>query len=123
MKKILIVDDQKMIRKLVNMSLSSHGFKIYEAENAKQAIKIVHENQPDLVILDIMMPGEIDGLGVCHIIKSSDEFKDIIVLLLSAKGQKIDQEEGRSAGANDYLLKPFSPQILLTKVQQYLCQH
>lgn len=120
MKRILIVDDQKMIRKLVNMSLSEQGFEIIEAENGEQAVQLINKESPDLVILDIMMPGEVDGLGVCHIIKNTDELKHIVVLFLTAKGQKIDLEEGKEAGADDYLLKPFSPQNLLTKVKQHL---
>jgi len=120
MKKVLIVDDQDMIRKLINMTLDNGLFETIEAVNGEHAIEEIEKCKPDLVILDIMMPGEVDGLGVCRIVKSTEEWCDIPILFLSAKSQKIDIEEGLNAGADDYLLKPFSPEHLLLKVNELI---
>lgn len=120
MKNVLIVDDQAMIRKLVNMTLDDGRFSTSEACNGEEAIEMIKHKKPDLVILDIMMPGEVDGLGVCHIIKNTDGWQDIPVIFLTAKGQKLDVEEGLSTGADDYLIKPFSPEKLLQKVSDFI---
>lgn len=120
MPKILVVDDQAMIRKLIKMSLNLPGYDVLEAEDSDQAIQIIQQEIPDLIILDVMMPGDVNGIGLCHIIKNSDDWKHVPIIFLSAKGQRIDIEEGLNTGANDYLLKPFSPEILMNKVSQYL---
>ena len=120
MKKVLIVDDQDMIRKLINMTLDDGTFDCIEAMNGEHAIGTLKQVKPDLVILDIMMPGDINGIGVCTRIKNTDVWQDIPVLMLSAKSQKIDIEEGLNAGADAYLLKPFSPETLLDKVNELL---
>ena len=117
-KKILVVDDQSMIRKLVNMTLNTTNFEIIEASNGEEALIKVEKFLPDLVILDIMMPGEVDGVGICHIIKSKQHLEKIPIMFLTAKTQEIDIEEGLFAGANDYMLKPFSPDQLKKKVAE-----
>lgn len=122
MKKILIVDDQKMIRKLVNMSLATGEFESYEAENGTQALDVLTKESVDLIVLDSMMPGEIDGIGVCKAVKALPSLKHIPIIFLSAKSQKADIEEGLNAGADDYLLKPFSPEKLLDKVKLFFPQ-
>lgn len=118
--KVLIVDDQSMIRKLIRMTIQSKEIEIIEADNSEDALKKVEEHRPNLILLDIMMPGEVDGIGVCHIIKNEEHLKQIPIIFLTAKTQKIDIEEGLFAGADDYMLKPFSPDVLKNKCHQYL---
>lgn len=119
-KKVLIVDDQSMIRKLVNMTIQSNVIEIIEANNGEDALTKVEKLLPDLILLDIMMPGEVDGIGICHIIKNQEHLKHIPIIFLTAKTQQIDIEEGLFAGADDYMLKPFSPEVLRSKCYQYL---
>ena len=119
-KKVLIVDDQEMIRKLVKMTLTSHNFDIFEAKNGTDALEQVNAIHPDIIILDIMMPGTMNGLDVCKSIRRNHHFDNMIILMLTAKTQESDQKVGMVAGATDYLIKPFSPEHLLEKINHYL---
>ena len=118
--RILIVDDQDELRKLVRMTLEYADYVLYEAENGARALELLKAVQPQLVVLDAMMPGGLDGFQVCEIIKSSPETCNIQVLMLSAKGQKSDLEQGQRVGADAYLVKPFSPLELIDKVESLL---
>ncbi len=120
MKKILIVDDDAGIRELVDMTLRSDDYHIFQAENGQQAIKIARAEKPDLIIMDVMMPGDIDGFEATRIIKSDPETKKCAIIILSGKGQDAEREKGFSAGANDYFTKPFSPLALIKKVEEVL---
>jgi len=119
-KSILIVDDQGELRKLVRMTLDFSNYELHEAEDGQRALELVKVIQPDLVILDVMMPGEIDGYQVCERIKKSDIGKIPYVMLLTARGQKVDLDEGDRVGADDYLVKPFSPLELIENVKHIL---
>ena len=119
-KKILIVDDQDMIRKLVKMTLMSEGYDLFEAKNGTEALALAHEHSPDLIILDVMMPGEYNGIDVCRRLRAEPVFAETVILMLSAKTQEVDKEEGVFAGATDYLVKPFSPESLLKMIKEYL---
>ncbi len=115
--KILIVDDNVQMRNLLRITFSSNPtYELFQAQSGIEALDLVHSEKPDIVFLDIMMPGEIDGLGVCEHIKSS-EYKSCFVVLLSAKGQKTDIERGLAIGADMYLTKPFSPLALVGIVE------
>ncbi len=115
--KILIVDDNVQMRNLLRITFSSNPtYELFQAQSGIEALDLVHSEKPDIVFLDIMMPGEIDGLGVCEHIKSS-EYKSCFVVLLSAKGQKTDIERGLAIGADMYLTKPFSPLALVEIVE------
>lgn len=117
--KILIVDDNLQMRNLLRITFASNPkYQLFQAQNGKEALDIVHAEKPDIIFLDIMMPGDIDGLGVCKAIKTS-EFKSCYVILLSAKGQKADVELGLEMGADKYLTKPFSPLALLEIVDNF----
>ena len=118
--RILIVDDQGELRKLVRMTLEYADYELHEAENGARALELVKSVQPALVVLDVMMPGGMDGLEVCEIIKARAESRKTRVLMLSAKGQLTDLEAGRRAGADGYLVKPFSPLELIEKVERLL---
>lgn len=120
MKKILIVDDQAVIRELLTETLSADDYHILGCENGKQAIAITKAEKPDLILMDIMMPGEVDGLEATRIIKSDPETKHCAVFLISAKSQAVDIERGFQAGGDGYFVKPFSPLELVTKVDEVL---
>ena len=120
MKKILIVDDQLEIRELVDVTLRGEDTQIIMAETGEQAIEIAKNEKPDLILMDIAMPGDIDGLKATRIIKNDPETKDCKIVILSAKGQKIDIEKGSEVGADEYFIKPFNPLDLITKVEEIL---
>ena len=109
MKKILIVEDQPDIRKLIRMTLEFEDYEIHEAADGAFGLRMASAVGPDLVLLDVMMPGELDGLQVCQRIKSDPKLAGLKVVLLTARGQARDREAGQLAGADDYLVKPFSP--------------
>jgi DNA-binding response OmpR family regulator len=116
--KILIVDDNLQMRNLLRITFSTHPeYQLLQAQNGTEALEVLQNEKPDIVFLDIMMPGDIDGLGVCKWIKSS-EYQATFVVLLSAKGQKADIELGLETGADMYLTKPFSPIALLEIVEK-----
>ena len=120
MKKILIVDDRLEVRELVEVTLRVKDYQILQAPSGEAAIEMVKTEKPDLILMDIMMPGGMDGLEATRIIKNDPETKDCSVIMLTAKGQKIDREKGLEAGADDYFVKPFSPLDLIKKVEEVL---
>ncbi len=120
MKKILIVDDQIEVRELVEVTLRSGDYQVFQAESGETAIEIARAQKPDLIIMDIMMPGAMDGLEATRIVKNDAETKGITIIMLTAKGQEADRKEGFEAGADDYFAKPFSPLELIKKVDEIL---
>jgi len=120
MKKILIVEDQPDIRKLIRMTLEFEDYEIHEASEGTQGLHLARGVRPDLMLLDVMMPGEMDGLQVCQAIKSDVSLKSIKVVLLTARGQARDREAGQTAGADEYLVKPFSPLQLIDVIEKLL---
>ncbi len=119
--KLLIVDDHETLRELLKMTLEFSDFDLYEATDAAEALAMVAEIKPDVMILDIMMPGEMDGVELCRRLKANPKTAHIKIILLSAKGQTEDIRIGGEAGADAYFVKPFSPMSLLEsiKVQRY----
>ena len=120
MKKILVVDDQLEVRELVSVTLRSDDYQVIQAESGEKAVEVARAEKPDLIIMDIMMPGEIDGIEATHIIKNDPETKDCQIVMLTSKGQQVDREKGFEAGADDYFVKPFSPLELIKKVEEIL---
>jgi CheY-like chemotaxis protein len=119
-KKILIVDDESSLRTLLKAVLDSEpGYDLQEASNGDEALELITQSKPDLIILDVMMPGQ-SGFEVCEKIKRNSQLKDIIVLILTAKGQKTDQEWASSVGADCFLSKPFSPLELIDLIENLL---
>jgi CheY-like chemotaxis protein len=119
-KKILIVDDESSLRTLLKAVLDSEpGYDLQEASNGDEALELITQSKPDLIILDVMMPGQ-SGFEVCEKIKRNNQLKDIIVLILTAKGQKTDQEWASSVGADCFLSKPFSPLELIDLIENLL---
>jgi len=115
-KKILVVDDEPRIRDLLRLILEARGFLVDEAENGGEALKMFSASGPDVVILDVMMPG-IDGFECCRRIRA---LSSCPILMLTAKGEDYDQVEGLESGADDYIIKPFTPMVLAARIQALL---
>lgn len=119
MKKIIVADDEKALRVLVAGTLEIGNYLIFEVDNGIDALESIVKENPDLVVLDVMMPG-MTGYEVCKQIKTNPEMKHIKVLILTAKGQQIDRETAKGVLADYYLSKPFSPMELLSMVEEIL---
>jgi DNA-binding response OmpR family regulator len=114
----LVVEDQPDIRKLIRMTLEFEDFEIHEVGDAPAAVTFARAMLPDLVLLDVMMPGEFDGLEACRRLRADPHFARTRIILLSARGQSSDIEAGFGAGADAYVLKPFSPIKLLDTIRE-----
>jgi two-component system phosphate regulon response regulator PhoB len=112
---ILIVDDEKEIRELISFNLEREGFKIITASTGEEALSITQHKRPDLIVLDLMLPG-IDGLEVCKALSGYD----IPILMVTAKSEDADIILGLEMGADDYVTKPFSPRVLAARVRAIL---
>jgi len=119
MHKILIVDDDENIRELVRATVEDEGFEVFEAPDGNQALAMAREIQPDLIILDVMMPGKI-GYHVCVELKQDKSIKTPYVIFLTARGTTIAQMAGKSHGGDEYLTKPFEPEELRQRVRNAL---
>ena len=116
---ILIVEDEREIAQLIEETLNREAFTCRIAHNGITALEIFQQQPPDLVILDLMLPG-LDGLEVCTRIRQQPYNKDPYILMLTARGEEIDRVIGLSTGADDYLVKPFSPRELVARVRALL---
>lgn len=114
--KILVVEDDPVVRELIEFKLSSAGHEVLLEADGEAGLNAVRTARPDIVILDWMMP-KLTGLEVCAAIRADEDIADMSVLLLTARAQESDVEQGFAAGVNDYLLKPFSPRELLSRVE------
>ena len=120
MKRVLIVEDQADIRKLIRMTLEFEPYEIHEAADGTEGLRLADQVKPDLILLDVMMPGEFDGLQVCTRIRANPSLRDTPVVLLTARGQNQDRDAGEQAGADQYLIKPFSPLQLIETIERLL---
>ncbi|MBP6816300.1 MAG: response regulator [Burkholderiaceae bacterium] len=120
MTRILIVEDQADIRLLIRTTLEFDDYEILEADNGPRGLQMAVAMRPALVLLDVMMPGELDGYQVCERIKRDPAISLTKVVLLTARGQRADQEQGQKAGCDRYLVKPFSPLALIDVVDELL---
>lgn len=117
--KVLIVDDEEHILELLKFNLSNSGYKVISANNGIDAVNIAKEEKPDLLLLDLMLPG-MDGLDVCKEIKKNKETSKAAIIMLTAKGEELDKILGLELGADDYITKPFSIRELLARVKAVL---
>src|SRR5215813_8719849 len=120
--KLLIVDDEAHIRMLIGQTLEEledEGVNFFTAENGEQALEIIQQEKPNLVFLDVMMP-KMNGMEVCRRVKKELQFKDVFIVLLTAKGQEMDRQRGQEVGADVYMTKPFDPEAILNKAKQVL---
>ena len=108
------------IRRLLEVTLQGQNVAVYTAARGDQGLKLALEERPDIILLDIMLPGDIDGLEVCRRLKADPRTRDIPVLMVTAKTEQADIEAGLAAGADAYVTKPFSPMSLLDKVHALL---
>lgn len=115
--KILVVDDEESIVKLVSFNLNKEGFQTVAARDGNEAWEIIQRDKPDLIVLDVMLP-EMDGFSLCRLLRQ--EGSAIPILMLTAKGEEIDKVLGLEIGADDYLTKPFSPRELVARVRAIL---
>jgi len=118
-KKILVVDDEKMTTDLAQTFLEKHGFEVVIASDGEDAIAIAHEQIPDLILLDVMLP-TIDGFEVCETLKDNETFRNTPILMFTAKGLSSDVERGEAAGADEYIVKPFSGKALVATIKKHL---
>jgi two-component system, OmpR family, alkaline phosphatase synthesis response regulator PhoP len=119
MAKILIVDDEDDIRTLLQYNLEKEGYSVETAENGETALKIVGTFKPDLVLLDVMMPG-MDGIEVCETIRSNESYKNTLICFLTARSEDYSQIAGLEAGADDYVSKPIRPKVLISRIKAML---
>jgi DNA-binding response OmpR family regulator len=115
MRTLLIADDESGIRSLVKMTLQRKQYEILEASDGEEALALARKYHPELVLLDVMMPG-LTGFQVCRALKDDPATASATVVMLTAKAQDSDRAEGLAAGADDYFTKPFSPIALLRKI-------
>ena len=113
---VLIVDDEPNIVLSLKFLISQQGYEVRTAASGEEALQSLKEQVPDLVLLDIMMPKP-DGYEVCQTIRSTPEWKDIPVIMLTAKGRDVERQKGFAMGADDYFTKPFATNELVTKVR------
>ncbi len=116
---ILIVDDEEDIIELIKYNLKNEGYSVLKAKTGEQAMELVNRSRPDLIVLDLMLPG-IDGLKVTKHLKNSEQTNDIPIVMLTAKGEESDIVTGLELGANDYISKPFSPKVLIARIRAIL---
>ena len=118
-KQILIIEDEPDIQELLSFNLDNNGYKVYTASNGEKGLEVARKEHPDLILLDLMLPG-IHGLDVCRIIKSDQETSGISIIMLTALGQEEDIIKGLETGADDYVTKPFSLQVLEARIKSVL---
>lgn len=119
MQKVLLVDDEADIVELLRYNLEREGYSVITALNGKDAIKAAKTHRPDLIVLDIMMPG-MDGVEVCMQLRQMPEFKNTVITFLTARGEDYSQIAGFEAGADDYITKPVRPKVFVSKVKALL---
>ena len=117
--KILLVDDEKDILELVGFNLEKEGFEVHTAADGKSALDIARRIQPDLVLLDVMMP-EMDGMETCREMREDPKLKNVMIAFLTARGEDYSQVAGFDAGADDYIQKPIKTRILVSRIKAML---
>ena len=117
--KILIVEDEKDIIKMIEYNLKKEGYKVIDARDGEDALDLAVREYPDLILLDLMLPG-IDGLEVCKSLKKESKTSSIPIIMLTAKSQESDKVVGLELGADDYITKPFSPRELIARIKAVL---
>jgi two-component system alkaline phosphatase synthesis response regulator PhoP len=120
-KKILVIEDDPATLRLVDYSLRHEGYQVFTASNGLEGIRKAHNEAPDLIILDVMLPG-MDGFEICHRLRSEPDTAQLPILMCSAKAQEIDKDTGLKVGADDYLSKPSTPADIVNHVASLLAK-
>jgi DNA-binding response OmpR family regulator len=118
-KRILLVDDEAQLVELVKMRLEANGYQVLTAYDGKEALDVAKKEMPDLIILDLMLP-KIDGYKVCRMLKFDEKYKKIPIIMFTARALEADKKVGMEVGADDYITKPFEPELLLMKIKDFL---
>lgn len=118
-KKILVVEDEEDMVYAVGLELESNGYKVITAYDGRQGLEKARRERPDLIILDILLPG-LDGYKVCRMLKFDEKYKNIPIVMLTARAQDSDKKTGKEVGADAYITKPFEPKVLVTKIKELL---
>ncbi|MEM0915501.1 MAG: response regulator, partial [Planctomycetota bacterium] len=116
---VLVVEDEQDLLDLLHFNLAREGFSVQTAATGEEALRAVREDVPQLMLLDLMLPG-IDGLEVCRAIKTHEQTASLPVIMLTARGEEADIVQGLELGADDYITKPFSPRVLMARVRAVL---
>ena len=116
-KKILIVDDVRETLLALKIRLEYAGYEVFTASDGEAGLKMARDIKPELILLDVMLP-KIDGFSVCRLLKFDDEYAQIPIIMLTAKGQTSDMEIGKQVGADDYVTKPYNAKELIAKVAE-----
>lgn len=116
MKNVLIIEDDRDILNLIDWHLKSEGYNTLSSENGSEGLEIAKKKHPDLIILDLMLPG-MDGLQVCKALKRNEATESIAIIMLTARGEEVDRVVGFELGADDYIVKPFSPRELILRIR------
>lgn len=118
-KKIVVVDDEVPIARMLKIRLESNGYNVFMAHDGKAGLELVHKVNPNLIILDLVLP-VIDGFKVCRMLKFDNTYKNIPIVMLSARSAEESQKLGQQLGANAYMTKPFEPDVLLKKIEELI---
>jgi len=118
-KRLLLVEDEADLVEVVKIRLEANGYEVLTATDGQQALDKARNQNPDLIILDLMLP-KIDGYKVCRMLKFDEKYKHIPVLMFSARAQEADKKLGEEVGADAYLVKPFDPVVLIAKIKELL---
>lgn len=116
-RRILIVDDEEDLREMLKFRLQALGYDVSEAADGQEGLDKARSENPDLVILDLMLP-KIDGFKVCRMLKFDKKYKDIPIIMFTARAQKKDIDIGKETGADAYITKPFEPEVLVAKIKE-----
>ncbi|MGO8760602.1 MAG: response regulator [Desulfobaccales bacterium] len=116
---ILVVEDEEDILELLRYNLAKEGFRVTGALSGEEAVRAARSTPPDLIVLDLMLPG-MDGLTVCRELKMDAKTREVPIIILTAKGEEVDIVAGLELGADDYVIKPFSPRVLLARLRAVL---
>jgi len=116
-KSILTIEDQADIRKLIRMTLEFESWQVHEAVDGPSGVALAQQLRPDVVLMDLMMPGEYDGLEACRRIRADPSLAATAIIVISARGLAVDRQAALDAGANQYLFKPFSPLDLIDTIE------
>lgn len=119
MRRILVVDDEVNILELIRYNLEKDGYTVLTASDGNDALEMARREKPDLILLDVMLPG-VDGLSICRLLRQNEETRKIPIIMISARGEELDKVLGLEIGADDYVTKPFSNRELLARIKARL---